>query len=150
MSPNRKGMPKAPWIYVCEPPVNGVPIPDDGHAKQLAALIPDAQYWYLEPTALGCNMRAPKKFESTVLIIHDQRSFEYCRVQENVKQLKAHAIKLGANFASVSVLKDVSKASNSKAFGTNHLVIAQSANATKEIYDWLCEHTHDRITSLIC
>jgi len=126
-------IPKAPWIYINDP------TPDSVHASELAALIPDVIRLTVAEAAFAGKPKLPKAHKSVVLIIDSKSDYESSQKQESLKQFSESAIKLGTNFASIDIKRDMSKVSEIDAFGTNHLNVADVPGIATRIYKWLCQ-----------
>lgn len=126
-------IPKAPWIYINDP------TPDSVHANELAALIPDVIRLTVAEAAFAGKPKLPKAHKSVVLIIDSKSDYESSQKQKSSKQLNESAIKLGTNFASIDIKRDMSKVSEIDAFGTNHLNVAGVPGIATGIYKWLCQ-----------
>ncbi len=133
-STSHLGMPKAPWVYVNDP------TPDSLYARKLASLIPDVLHFILHPAASTASVEIPKKPKSLVLITDPKTDHDQCRKIQTATEFKEQAIKIGANFASINIMMDMSNVRDIDNFGTNHLNIAGAPGISDRIYKWLCKN----------
>lgn len=129
---NQLRMPKAPWIYINDP------TPGSVHANELAALVPDAPHLVFVEAAFAGKPKIPKEHKSMVLITDSKGDHENNQKIKNSKQVNESAIKFGTNFASINIMNDMSKVSETDVFGTNHLNVADVPDIAINIYKWLC------------
>jgi len=84
------------------------------------------------------GLKIAKTRTSLLLITDPKGDHDNCQKINNSKHIKECAIKTGANFASINIIKDMSMVSRIDDFGTNHLDIADGPDIATKIYKWLC------------
>ena len=118
------GMPKAPWIFVVDPSIDG------RYGMQLSALIPEGH----------CLFSCPSKYPSIktpLVIVHKATSQDKDVAQ--VRIVRGKAIEHGANFASVNIMNEAGESEKTDNWGTNHLDIVTGPTTAEAIFKWLCE-----------
>ena len=125
---NAIGMPKAPWIYVCDDTLGQTLV------KGLLALIPEASYCHLDKfsgsTATTKHPLIIAERTSTVLIAEKAK---------HAKSIRTEAITRGCNFASVSSTGVATRLQKNELWGTNHLDVPDTSDAAVKVYKWLCK-----------